>query len=235
MIPTPTPKATLRLDASGKRAVKLRVTCPARCTLDAKLTVDSATAKKLGLRGSRTVGTVRRTLAAGSSTTITVSLTSKAKRGPHEVEAEVVQGDAHRQSRRCGSASPGNRQEVRPLIGIVLAALLLPASAHAAQPNAAQRALERRLGPQAVVDIDAETGTPRVLARLDGTLSAPASGAPADVALRYVRANLPALGLTEADLDTLQAPETTSAGGVTEVRWSQAVDGIRPRRIASCA
>ena len=79
VIPTPTPKATLRLDASGKRAVKLRVTCPARCTLDAKLTIDSATAKKLGLRGSRTVGTVRRTLAAGSSTTITVALTSKAK------------------------------------------------------------------------------------------------------------------------------------------------------------
>ena len=69
----------MRLDASGKRAVKLRVTCPARCSLDAKLTVDAATAKKLRLRGSRTVGTVRRTLAAGSSTTITVSLTSKAK------------------------------------------------------------------------------------------------------------------------------------------------------------
>ena len=47
---------------------------------DAKLTVDSATAKKLGLRGSRTVGTVRRTLAAGSSTSITVSLTSKVKK-----------------------------------------------------------------------------------------------------------------------------------------------------------
>ncbi len=76
---TPTPKATLRLDASGKRVAKLRVTCPARCTLDAKLTVDAATAKKLGLRGSRTIGTVRRTLAAGSSTSITVSLTSKAK------------------------------------------------------------------------------------------------------------------------------------------------------------
>ena len=79
VIPTPTPKATLRLDASGKRVAKLRVTCPARCTLDAKLTIDSATAKKLGLRGSRTIGTVRRTLAAGSSTSITVSLTSKAK------------------------------------------------------------------------------------------------------------------------------------------------------------
>ena len=115
---------------------------------------------------------------------------------------------------------------MRPFIGIVLAALTLPTSAHAAEPNAAQRAFERKLGPQAVVDIDAETGTPRVLARLDGTLSAPEPGAPEAVALRYVRANLAALGLTEADLDTLQAPETATAGGVTEVRWRQAVDGI---------
>ena len=67
---------------------------------------------------------------------------------------------------------------MRPLIGIVLAALTLPTSAYAAEPNTAQRALERRLGPQAVVDIDAETGTPRVLARLDGTLSARSRGRP---------------------------------------------------------
>ena len=33
-----------------------------------------------------------------------------------------------------------------------------------------------------MVDIDASTGTPRVLARLDGTLTAPAAGAPEDVA-----------------------------------------------------
>ncbi len=78
---------------------------------------------------------------------------------------------------------------MRRVAGIVLAALAQPASAHA---EADQRALERRLGPLAVVDIDAETGTTRVLVRLDGTLSAPVSGAPADVALRYVRANLSA-------------------------------------------
>ena len=65
-----------------------------------------------------------------------------------------------------------------------------------------------------------------MLARLDGALSAPAAGDAEDVALRYVRANLPALGLDEGDLDTLRAPSTSTAGGVTTVRWRQAVDGI---------
>jgi hypothetical protein len=63
-----------------------------------------------------------------------------------------------------------------------------------------------------------------VLARRDGALSAPDAGAPADVALRYVRANLAALGLR--DLDTLLPPETETVAGVTTVRWRQAVDGV---------
>ena len=128
-----------------------------------------------------------------------------------------------------GDGIPGSgyiRLIRRLLVTFALASLALPATAAAAQPNPAQRALERRLGPQAVVDIDAETGTPRVLARLDGTLTGPASGAPEDVAMDYVEQNLDVLGLTESDLDTLQPPETSTAGAVTEVRWRQAVDGI---------
>ena len=41
-----------------------------------------------------------------------------------------------------------------------------------------------------------------------------------------MRANLAALGLDEGDLDTLREPSTSSSGGVTTVRWRQAVDGI---------
>ncbi len=65
-----------------------------------------------------------------------------------------------------------------------------------------------------------------MVARLDGTLTGPSADDPAEVALRYVRANLAALGLTAADLETLEPPSTTTAAGVTEVRWRQAVDGI---------
>ena len=65
-----------------------------------------------------------------------------------------------------------------------------------------------------------------MVAKLDGTLSAPAAGDAEDVALDYVRANLPALGLDEDDLDTLRPPSTTTSGSVTTVRWRQAVDGI---------
>ena len=84
---------------------------------------------------------------------------------------------------------------------LIVLALAFPASAEAAQP-------------------------PKVLQRFDGTLSAPASGAPRAVALRYVRANLDDLGLDRDDLDTLQAPTTQTAGAITTVRWRQAVDGI---------
>ncbi len=121
----------------------------------------------------------------------------------------------------------------------MLAAIALPASVRAqepyydvraqapeATPTAPTRALERRLGPQGVVELDDSTGTPRMVARLDGTLSDPSAGDAEDIALEYVRANLPALGLDENDLDTLRPPSTTTTAGVTSVRWRQAVDGI---------
>ncbi len=129
--------------------------------------------------------------------------------------------------RRDGAPGTAYIRSIRRLLlTFAIASLALPATAVAAQPNSAQRALERRLGPQAVVDIDVTTGTPRVLARLDGTLTGAASGAPEDVAIDYVQRNLDVLGLTSSDLSTLEPPETSTAGGVTSVRWRQAVDGI---------
>jgi hypothetical protein len=88
----------------------------------------------------------------------------------------------------------------RAFVSLLLAALALPAAADAAQP--------------------------RVHARLDGTLSGPATGAPEDVALRYVRADRAALGLDAGDLDALAPPAVTTAGDITQVRWRQTVDGI---------
>jgi hypothetical protein len=124
---------------------------------------------------------------------------------------------------------------------LVLLALAAPASAHAdgkpyvdatrgdrpARERTSAGAVSKRLGAQAVVDVDSATGTPRVLARLNGALTGPAAGSPRAIADAYVRSHLSDLGLTSADLGTLSAPETTtSPGGVTEVRWAQSVDGI---------
>jgi extracellular elastinolytic metalloproteinase len=88
----------------------------------------------------------------------------------------------------------------RALVSLAVAALALPAAAGAA-PS-------------------------RVHARFDGTLSGPAAGAPETVALGYVRAHRSALGLDAADLDALGAPDVTSSGAITQVRWPQEVDGI---------
>ncbi len=88
-------------------------------------------------------------------------------------------------------------------------------------------ALKARLGAQAVLDVDRATGTARVLAKLDGTLSGPASGTPHAIALDYVRAHLSELGLTDADLGTLADPQVTELpGGTHEVRWRQQVGGV---------
>lgn len=91
----------------------------------------------------------------------------------------------------------------------------------------ARAGLARSLGRQAVVQVDRLTGTPRVLARLDGTLTGPASGDAADVAMSYVRRHLAALGLSSGDLTSLHlASRVTSPGGLTVLRWSQTYRGI---------
>src|SRR4029079_17686341 len=68
---------------------------------------------------------------------------------------------------------------------------------------AARQELAASLGQQGVLQVDPNTGTPRVVARLDGFLSGPSSAPAASVALGYVRAHLAAFGLTTTDLATL--------------------------------
>jgi hypothetical protein len=76
--PTPTPRPSFTLSASGKRSIKFRVRCPRACVVRASLTVDAKTARKLRLGSSRTAGSLRRSLKAGS-TTLTVRLVARAK------------------------------------------------------------------------------------------------------------------------------------------------------------
>src|SRR5262245_44301795 len=124
---------------------------------------------------------------------------------------------------------------------LLLLALTVPASAYAdgkpyqdvtrgdrpARERTDAQKVSKRLGGQAVVDVDAATGTPRMLGRLNGTLTGPSADSPEAIADAYVRSHLSELGLTSADLDTLGSPATTTApGGISEVRWEQSQDGI---------
>jgi hypothetical protein len=61
--------------------LRFRVSCDLRCTTTAKLTLSKQLAKRLGLKNKRTVGSLRRTLPAGTADKrLTIKLTKKAKR-----------------------------------------------------------------------------------------------------------------------------------------------------------
>jgi hypothetical protein len=114
----------------------------------------------------------------------------------------------------------------RALGVVALALLALPLAETAqARERADRTTLQNRLGRQGVVDLDRRTGTPRMLARLDGTLTGASPGSPAAIASAYVRANLGVLGLTADDVSGTPEVERLP-GGVTSVQWRQTVGGI---------
>ncbi len=93
--------------------------------------------------------------------------------------------------------------------------------------QAAREALSASLGEQGVLQIDPQTGTPRVVARLDGFLTGPSTRPPASVALDYVRAHLAAFGLTGDDLRTLAPPsDYVDILGTHHLTWQQRVNGV---------
>jgi hypothetical protein len=94
------------------------------------------------------------------------------------------------------------------------------------EQSAAVRKYIGGLGPQAVVDVDPLTGTPRQLTRLDGYLTAPHSGSARAIALAYVRAHLDVLGLESQDLSTLHfRKDYVDPLGIHHLSWQQRVDG----------
>jgi extracellular elastinolytic metalloproteinase len=89
-------------------------------------------------------------------------------------------------------------------------------------------AYHQSLGSQAVIDIDALTGTPRNLGRLDGFLSGRSPAPARDVAISFVRRHLDALGLTSADLATLRFDrDYVDPLGLHHLSWSQHADGTQ--------
>jgi extracellular elastinolytic metalloproteinase len=98
-------------------------------------------------------------------------------------------------------------------------------AATASSRKATQR-LRASLGQQAVVDMDGLTGTPRMIARLDGYLTGPSHASAAAITLRYVRSHLAALGLTRSDLATFYPTrQWTDISGIRHVSWTQWAGG----------
>ncbi len=89
-------------------------------------------------------------------------------------------------------------------------------------------AFTKKLGPQAIVDYDGVTGTPRNLARLDGFLTGPSSASARAVTMNYVRANLNSLGLTRSDLGTFTLrKDYRDIAGIHHLSYTQSVNGIQ--------
>jgi hypothetical protein len=94
----------------------------------------------------------------------------------------------------------------------------------AANPSAAVKALGASLGAQGITSIDGLTGTPRIVARLDGFLTSPSGRSAARIALDYVRAHT---DVFKVDVSTLElAREYVSVDGAHHIWWRQVVNGI---------
>ena len=79
--------------------------------------------------------------------------------------------------------------------------LSAPAPEASPQVEQAQAQLRDSLGARGLVEPDPDTGSPKLVARLNGFLTPASTSDPADVALGYVAQHRAAFGLEEADLD----------------------------------
>ena len=92
---------------------------------------------------------------------------------------------------------------------------------------ASRERLRARLGPQAVVDLDPVTGTPRSVARLDGLLTGPSTRPADEVALDYVRRHQRSFGIDDRDLDQLHLwRDYVDIDGTHHLLWQQRVRGV---------
>jgi extracellular elastinolytic metalloproteinase len=125
-------------------------------------------------------------------------------------------------ARERGDERPERSDLGRPFFDVRASAAQVPARA-----SAAQETLRRSLGVQGVVDIDPLTGTPRVVARLDGFLTGPTARDPRDVVLDYVREHPGVFKLDEGDLAGLRVVrDYTDVAGIRHLHWAQTARGI---------
>ena len=173
---------------------------------------------------ARTSGTYRRTVATlaagGAALALGLVGVPQASARPHEAAREAASKGAV--GAREHHASFDVRAGSTPAQRKALARRAVIASG-----KGAARQLRASLGRQAIVDIDGLTGTPRQVARLDGFLTGP-SGKPAKtIALKYVRANLGAFGLTAADLASFRLQrDYVDIAGLHHLSWVQYAGGV---------
>ena len=95
-----------------------------------------------------------------------------------------------------------------------------------AASRGATQAFAKSLPAKAVFDLDGTTGTVRMLTRLDGYLTGKSNKKPTTIALKFVKANHDALGLTSGDLNTFKLKrDYVDIGGVHHLSWVQRIGG----------
>ena len=95
-----------------------------------------------------------------------------------------------------------------------------------ASSRTATQQLRSSLGDQAIVEMDGTTGTVRVVARLNGFLTAANSKPAPTIVMSYLATHLAALGLTRNDLATFDLRrDYVDIIGTHHLSWTQSVDG----------
>ena len=91
----------------------------------------------------------------------------------------------------------------------------------------ARATLAQHLGSQGVVIADRQTGTLRMVGRLDGFLTGASVRPAAQVGMDYVRSHLLAFGLSRADLRTFHLRQDyVDIAGTHHISWVQRAGGV---------
>ncbi len=158
-------------------------------------------------------------LTRGRRTAVLVALGALALALPIAASAANQEKNASKRDKLAffdSRATPAAKNELRKT-----------ATALADAPSAAVTSLRDSLGDQAIVDIDPLTRTPRMVARLDGFLTAASPAAATDVALGFVRHNAAAFGLDAGTVDGFQlVRDYVSIDGTHHLYYLQKVNGV---------
>jgi hypothetical protein len=101
------------------------------------------------------------------------------------------------------------------------------AASLAAAPSRAVVRLGHRLGIQGAIQIDPLTGTPRMVGRLDGFLTAPSAAPAASVALGYVQHHAKVFNLSSRSMAGLRlVGDYVDIAGTHHLRWTQTLHGV---------